>query len=57
LNYKKNKVEDKTAVIKGLCTSDKGGLDNFFIQKAVRFLKTLDFCTAADLEKIKTLEK
>lgn len=56
LNYNRNIEQDKDAIVKGLRSARKTKKDNFFIDKVVKFLKTLDFCTPEDLITLKALE-
>lgn len=52
LGYNGDKEADKDHIIAGLEKAKKTKQDNFFISKVVSFLKTLDFCTEADIRRL-----
>ena len=55
LHYSSDLISDKNFIIKGLVQAKKEKGDNFFISKVVSFLKTLDFCTKEDIQKLNSI--
>lgn len=56
LNYNSHIKEDKSFILRGLKQAKKLKNDNFFIHKVVKFLKTSDVCTLAELNQLQALQ-